>query len=357
VREADAVATYRVSGPSGRLEPAGRQDLGEVHQLVGDPDGRFVYAAHGPLGTADPSIAVYGAQADGSLALLSEAWSRPDIGPFRSGWTWLAAGRGRVYALWMTRRGGGGQHESDAYVTHAVTAGGELGPAYVQQFLWDDPGSVTLDAGADVLYKAAPEWWVDSTEQEGLTAHAVEDDGRLRQMGWSELCGELRVGRVEPFLSVRGWVFGGVHTGQGERVCSWQTLRLASRGSVGDVGTVAAGWAPSDETSPAMLAFAKAVLRGARLVRSDLRLMSLAAGPELVDLEELPTRAGQLLFHPSGRFLYVSGGDGSLRVYAASPQGGLLLVEDLPDSGGAPTPFVGPARSLAVSVRPSVPRL
>jgi len=366
VRQADAVATYRVSNPSGHLELVGRQDLGEIHQLVGDPDGRFVYAAYGPYGTGDPSIAVYAAQADGALDLLSEAWSQPDTGPFRfgNGWKWLAASPARVYALWTTRRGGGAQHSSDAYVSHAVTAEGELGPAYLRQFLWDDPGYVTLDPGAHVLYKAVPEWWVDSTEREGLTAHAVEADGQLRQTGWSELCGELHVGRVEPLLAVRGWVFGSVYTGRGDRVCSWQTLRLAPRGSLGDIGTVATGWTPSDEALPGMLAFAKAVLGRAPsygLVRTDLRLLSLgsAAGPELVDLEEFPTYARQLLFHPSGRFLYVSGDDGRLRVYAAAPQGGLEMVEDLPGAGGAgpSTAFTSLTLSMAVSASPSTPRL
>ncbi len=366
VRQADAVATYRIDGVSGRLDLVSRQDLADVQELVGDPSGRFVYAAYGPDATGDPAIVVYAAQADGALALLSEAGSRPDIGPFSfgNGWKWLAASPGRVYALWTTRRGGGGQHSSDAYVTHAVTADGQLGPPYVRQFLWDDPGHVTLDPGADVLYKAAPPWWVDSTDREGVTAHAVEPDGRLRQTGWSDRCGDSQVGEVVPLLAVRGRVFGSEHAGQDYQVCSWETIRLAPRGSLGDVGKAAAGWTPTDQASPGLLAFAKTVL-GPRpsyaFVRTDLRLLSLgpAADPELLDLEVFPAYPRQLLFHPSGGFLYVSGGDGRLRTYAIGPQSGLEMVEDLPGAGGAgpSTAFTSLALSMAVSVRPSTPRL
>jgi hypothetical protein len=96
-------------------------------------------------------------------------------------------------------------------------------------------------------------------------------------------------------------------------------------------------------------------------VRTDLHLLSLGTGhdAELLDRVEFPAKVGQLLFHPSGRFLYVSGGDGSLRSYAIGPQSRLEMIEDLPDAGGVDpsSGFTNSVLSLAVSVRPGTPRL
>jgi hypothetical protein len=368
VRQADAVVSYWIDDHSGRLELTARQDLGDIHQLVGDPRGRFVYAGCGRNGTNDPSIAAYASEAGGSLTPLSEAASHPEPGswPWSSNrWKWLAASSSRVYALWTERRGGGGQHNSDAYVSHAVSESGQLGPAYVHQFLWDDEGHVTLDAGADVFYKAAPPEWVDSTDREGLTAHAVEPDGRLTQRGWSDLCDGTQARDVRPLVALRGVVFGNAYVPWPRtKVCSWESPRLAPRTSLGDVGSVAAGFSPADSTSPALLAFAQAIHRPApsyAFVRTDLRLLSMATGhdPALLDRVEFPANVGQLLFHPSGRFLYVSGRDGSLRTYGIGPQNGLELIEDLPDAGGAgpDSGFIDAVLSMAVSVRPGTPRL
>jgi len=116
VRQADAVVSYWIDDHSGRLEVTARQDLGDIHQLVGDPHGRFLYAGYGRNGTNDPSIVAYAPEAGGSLTPLSEVASHPEPGSWQwgNGWKWLAASPSRVYALWTERRGGGGQHNSDA---------------------------------------------------------------------------------------------------------------------------------------------------------------------------------------------------------------------------------------------------
>jgi hypothetical protein len=96
-------------------------------------------------------------------------------------------------------------------------------------------------------------------------------------------------------------------------------------------------------------------------VRTELRLLSLGTGadPDLLDLAELPAEVRQLLFHPSGGSLYVSGADGSLRAYVIGPQNRLELVEDRPDAGGTSpvSGFIESSSSMAVTVRAVTPRL
>jgi hypothetical protein len=156
-------------------------------------------------------------------------------------------------------------------------------------------------------------------------------------------------------------VFDSVYTKPDNRVCSWQTLRLAPRKSLGDIGTITTSWTPSDEASPKMLAFAKAVLKPAPsygLMRTDLRLLSLGSTtePELVDLKKFPTYARQLLFHPSGRFLYVSVTTDAC-AYAAAPAG-RAAGDRGPARRGRRADALRRFLPLAgLSVHPSVPRL
>jgi hypothetical protein len=363
------VATYRVDGLTGRLELLVRQDLGDMEQLAGDPQGSFVYAAYRNERDADPSIVCLAAGDGGVLVPVSEAKSRPERGSLwsSSGWEWLAAGSSRVYALWSERRGGGGQHTANAYVSHAVTEGGLLGPAYVRQFLWDDAGLVVLDPAAGMFYKAAPPEWVDGTAFDGLTAHTVEADGGLTQTGVSDLCGGTSVppdydNSIVPLVALRGVVFGRARLGTGLTVCSWEGPRLAPRGKLGDLGSGAAGFTPAEASAPALVAFAKEVDRPApsyAFVRTDIRLLSVGTGADAVLLAsaEFPARVRQLLFHPSGRFLYASGHDGRLRTYAIGPAGHLEPIEDLPAGSVAGPSFGYGSSSLSVSVRTTTPRL
>ncbi len=98
--------------------------------------------------------------------------------------------------------------------------------------------------------------------------------------------------------------------------------------------------------------------------RTDLRLLSMESDGSvaLLDTAELPSRVRQLLFHPSGRFLYVADEDDSLRTYLVSPGKRLEPIENMPDTArpsvGRDWPYYeAEPPFMAVSVRPGMPRL
>jgi hypothetical protein len=368
--EGGDITTYQIDGITGRLDLAGTQRLGDVRALAGDPDGRYVYMAYVPQELSvnpreDASIALYEADASGSLIARSEAWSRPwELGHGYScgnfGWTWLSATRDRVWGIWLSRFGGGCQHEAYTAVTHVAQAGGQLEPA-ARGDSWMDSGWATLDTGTDVLYKSR--YGFGQYGPGALTAHGAEPDGRLRITGYSSLCVASQVSEVKPLTATRGLVFGSDY---GEAaVCSWEGPRLAPRANLGFAASQGAASSPTDPTATTFLAMAGDVRTRQNVYeRTDLRLLSMEGDGSvaLLDTAELPSRVRQLLFHPSGRFLYVADEDDSLRTYLVSPGKRLEPIENMPDTArpsvGRDWPYYeAEPPFMAVSVRPGMPRL
>jgi hypothetical protein len=239
-------------------------------------------------------------------------------------------------------------------VSHAVTNGGQLGTAVIGGF-WEDYGEAALDAEDDVPYKSRSGG--DYSSSGALTSHIVELDGRLKTMGTTSLCGDSEVASVSPLVAVRGFVFGREAYGDGT-VCSWKGLHLAPLAKLGISAGVAAGFSPSDGGAPAMLAMANDVFTPQNVyLRTDLRLLSMESDGEvaLLDTVEVPGGVGQLLFHPSGHFLYVADADGDDRLSTYSVSAGRLQpIESVPDAA-RPSGYLLPS-FMAVSVRSNVPR-
>jgi hypothetical protein len=228
--------------------------------------------------------------------------------------------------MWYT----GTYHDTyHTYVAHAVGDDGQLGPAHVREFTEFDPERVAVDVGSDrdVFYKG--------TETGGLTAHLVQPDGSLEQMGASHLCGAI------PLVAVRGFLFA---PGPEETVCSFEGPRLAYRGTSelrADYPYYAVALALRDGASsssptrrPAALV---AMTTSSRTVR--VFAMSDDGGLEPLDTVE-PGYTRWMLFHPSGRFLYVSHGSSSadsplgLTVYSIDADGHLAVLQTLEGGGG-----------------------
>jgi hypothetical protein len=263
-----------------------------------------------------------------------------------------------VWGLWQYRFGGGCQHDAYVGVTHVVTAGGGLGPA-VSGDLGFEFGGTALDAGADVIYR---EHYAGYDSPGALTAHVVGPDHRLRAMGWTTLCLASEVYEVRPLVATRGFVFG--HADLTGSVCSWEGPRLAPRGNLGIDASTAAAFSPGDLASPALLAMTDDVAGPSprhAYQRTILRLLSVAHGGDvaLLDAVDLKSRAWQLLFDPSGRFLFVADEEGTLYSFGVSDGSRLEPIESVPADARPARAFYYPSQPpfLAVSARPGVPRL
>ena len=355
-----SVVTYRIDAATGQLRPSATQTVGDAHTLTGEPQGRHVFAAYGPRSGAshDPSIVAYAPDpSSGSLMTLSEASSDPIWCPGcaawgrRQEWYWLSASSTRVYAMWLT-----GTYHDDyhTFVTHAVGNDGRLGPAYQEDFSEWDPGTVAVDVDADVFYKGT---WTG-----GVTAHFVESDGRLTRMGGSHLCVASTVDSADPLVAVRGFLFASSHIGYDKAVCSWEGPRLAPRSNLGLQSDYAVALAPRDVSSVSSSSPASrpATLVAMRMDSSttkqyEVRLFALSddGDPEPLDTITGSGWARHLLFHPSGRFLYLSHGafyadsPDNLTVYSIDSQGHLAAVQTLDDGGGAMAVTLPPVRASA----------
>ena len=349
-----SVVTYRIDAATGQLRQSATQTVGDAHTLTGEPQGRYVFAAFGPRGGPpywDPSIVAYAPDPlSGSLKALSEASSDPIWCPSCAAWGrsqdwyWLSASSTRVFAMWRTVT----YHDTyNTYVTHAVGDDGRLGAAYVQDFSEWDPDEVAVDADSGVFYKGS--------QREGLTAHRVEPDGSLEQVAASDLCLSSTLQSARPLAAVRGFVFAWSLVERYERtVCSWEGPRLAPRANLGLESDYAVALTPRSVSGAAS---SSAASRPATLVamrtshpvsdgdpfgkRYEVRLFAMSddGGLEPLDTVE-PGYARQLLFHPSGRFLYVShapspsGSTVGLTVYSIDAQGHLGVVQTLEGDGG-----------------------
>jgi hypothetical protein len=231
-------------------------------------------------------------------------------------------------------------------VSHALGDDGQLRPAYVREFDEWDYGYVTVDVDSDVFYKQG---------NTGVTAHFVEPDGSLRQMGASNVCGVSTLEEARPLVAVEGFLFASAYVGRHSRfVCSWEGPRLAPRAKLaldseyyGYAVALSAVDASGASSSPA--ASRPATLVAMRIGDGyhkgyEIGLFAMRDG----DLQPLDTVesecAKRMLFHPSGRFLYVSHAGylwsnpnppESLSVYSIDAQGHLGFVEMLEGAGGA----------------------
>ena len=252
-------------------------------------------------------------------------------------------------------------------MTHAVASDGQLGPVYAQSFESDvDPGEVTVDVHADVFYKAG-------TQVAALTAHVVEPDGRLTQMGWSDLCGTSKGGLATPLLAVRGFVFAGWSPFESDTTCSWEGLRLAPRARFTLRSQAATAFVPPSDAAPALVAMSSGPPTQSDHYPNHHEVQLFSMGPDgslqLLDKADAPTDldVAQLVFHPSGRFLYVSYrtsdnsrryAGSSLRAYSIGPDGHLAMVESLDGAGGYTLPWFDSRQPImAVSTRVIAPRL
>jgi hypothetical protein len=355
VLQGSSVATHAIDAATGQLRPSTTQDIGDAHTLTGEPQGRYVYAAFGPRGGSpylDPTIVAYASDpASGSLTKVSEASSQPFWGGAAGRWDWLSASVTRVYGMWATIT----YHDwYPAYVTHPVGNDGQLGPAYVRDFGEQDHGRMTVDVESDVLYK---------TGETALTAHVVTPDGSLRQAGESNLCVAAQLEYAEPLVAVRGFVFGWADRGVGApTTCSWEGPRLAPRANLGLSSRYAAALALPDGASPFTLSTRPTALvamktsydvrRGDHyLAVYEIRLFAMGehGDLELLDTVE-PGFEWKGLFHPSGKFLYVSevayesAQPQKLTVYSIDPHGHLAVIETVEGGGG----------TMAVTLAPQV---
>jgi hypothetical protein len=351
VLQGNSVITYAIDGATGQLRPSATQDVGDAHTLAGEPQGRYVFAAFGPRGGPpywDPSIVAYAPDpVSGSLTKVSEASSEPIWCPGCSpvgrsgGWYWLSASATRVYGMWGTTT----YHDwYPAYVAHALDDDGQLGPAYVRDFGEFDYGHVTVDVESDVLYKEGAT---------GLTAHIVEPDGSLRQAGASNLCVGTKVWGATPVAAVHGFILARTSIDQVGTTCSWEGPRLAPRANLGVYAEDAAALALREGASSFSLASRPAALVAVRSSYSvkhgdryqtkyEVRLFAMGDDGHLEQLDTVePGFEWKGLFHPSGRFLYVSqvvypsAEPQKLIVYSIGPQGHLEVVVTVEDGGGA----------------------
>ncbi len=335
------LTSYRIDA-TGRLLGTADQPMVDVHQITGEPQGRFVFMAYGPRDHKTSqlrSIVSYVAnEHDGSLTAVSEGSSVPD----RCGTSWwagdewisFAAGVDRVYGIWLCST----YHDDYWYfVTRPVTSDGQLGPESERS--WDDDsgqeGSCyngVFDVRSNVLYKEGPGG--------SLAAHAIGADGRLTLMGGTTSCVARHIYGGQPLVAVRGFLFAqtslGYQSGRPESVCSYEGPRLAPRRDLGFSATKAAGLDPGVDSEPARVAFPVTIpAASGHPVRYELRVFTLAAdgSPQLQDTLETADEVQQVLFHPSGRFLFASVGT-ALWVYTVAPDGHLTKTHDLPGAAG-----------------------
>jgi hypothetical protein len=346
--------TYEIDAATGRLHPPITQHIGDAYMLAGDPQGRRVYAAHGEssfceLGFVLAVVAYVPDARDGTLTPVSRV-------PVWGGqWTWFAAGPDRVHGLvhsmqgWCSRTAFG-------YTSVAIASDGRLGEVVGDGFtLEEERGIVNVDVRSNMLYKAGRV--DDEGGLGGLAAHAIQSNGQLQQTGWTDLCVATAMPSFSmetpedevpvPLVAVRGFLFAAVSLPPDRRtVCSYQGARLKPLADLGFRAYVAEAFVPAAESQPALLAMGVDVPAG-KTTRHELRLFSMNASGDLQlrDSEDLLREVRKLLFHPSGRFLYVSDTADTLLGYAIGPEGRLELVESIDHAGGGMAITLPPAGS------------
>ena len=347
LQQGSSVITYAIDGATGRLRESTRQGLGDASLMVGEPQGRYVFAAYD-----DPGQIVAYAPDPSSGSLMARS-----VAEAGTNWTSLSASSTRLYA---TLYYFSGAHFYPSYVSYAVESEGQLGLPSVEYFEFDTVPSVAVDVDSDpaVLYK--------STETGGLTAHVVDPDGTLTQMGGSHLCLASSMDYAEPLVAARGFLLASAHLPASqpygpstESVCSWEGPRLAPRANLGVDADYAVALTPRRGSSVSSSAVGPATLVAMRTWYSvghglhpekkpQVGLFAMSDDGDLEPLDTVESEcAMRMLFHPSGRFLYVSHSGNcwpdlpgwrrlpeSLSLYSIDAQGHLGLVETLEGAGG-----------------------
>ncbi len=335
--------TYEIDAATGRLHPPVTQHIGDAYMLAGDPQGRRVYAAHGESSFCEvgPVLAVvaYVPDArDGTLTPVS------GVSVWGGQWTWFAAGPERVHGLVHSMEGWCSR-EAYGYRSVAVSSDGRLGDVGGDGFtLEEERGIVNVDVRSNMLYKAGRV--DDYGGLGGLAAHAIRPDGQLTQTGWTDLCVATAMPSFSmetpedevpvPLVAVRGFLFAAVSLPPDRRtVCSYQGPRLKPLANLGFRAYVAEAFVPAAESQPALLAMGVEVPAG-KTMRHELRLFSMNADGalRLLDSGDLLRDVAKLVFHPSGRFLYVSDTADTLLGYEIGPEGRLAPIESIDHAGG-----------------------
>jgi hypothetical protein len=178
-------------------------------------------------------------------------------------------------------------------------------------------------------------------------------------MGASHLCLASTTGDAQPLVAIRGFVFAQSSVDDRNTVCSWEGPRLAPHADLGFEsgyavaialpGVGSSSTADRPATLVAMRTSSSVKHGDSYKTKYEFRLfaMSNRGDLELLDTVE-PGYAQQLLFHPSGRFLYAShaagpyGSTPSLTAYSIDPQGHLGVVATVEGGGGAMVVTVPP---------------
>jgi hypothetical protein len=342
--QGESIATYRIDGTTGQLQASVTQDLADARTLAGEPQGRFVYAARSPrsgwyVKESDPLpigyiVALAPDPKTGALTAVSEVPSKPGWhNEFQAsgGWVWLSATSTRVHALWEIST----SHIRASLMTYAVGADGQLGPGAKSSATGTN---AAVNASSGVLY-----WGDREYDDRPLRADTVEADGRLTVLGSSDLCGSSLLYGGVPLVAVNGWLLasGATQKFGPETVCSYEGPQLTPQADFGLSPRVTTAVAVVPRTvlplaaelasgTPALVAMQFRASTGSE--PSDVRLFRMDSDGSL-HLLDTAKATGALLFHPSGRFLYLAGPTG-LKVFAVRSQSQLQLVQELPGSEG-----------------------
>jgi hypothetical protein len=117
-------------------------------------------------------------------------------------------------------------------------------------------------------------------------------------------------------------------------VCTYQGLRLKPIGALDFGATRAEAYVSESEQQPVLVAMnTETPTAGAR--HEELRLFALVddGGLQALDVKDLLKPSRQILFHPSGRALYVIDSVGALHVFTISMHGELDLAMSIDHAG------------------------
>jgi len=351
------VITYEIDATGHLRSPVTQTISTQLSALAGEPQGRFVYAARGGWSSwqsavdgSGPAVVSYAPDPrNGTPSQVSEialglqpAYSCPlcaDAGK----WVWLRGGPHRVHGVWRHAWSTGRKpHRTHTYVAVAVAGDGQLGPVSQTMIGHDeDPGEVVVDVRADVLYEAGNIYFPEPDDpQGGIQAYAIEADGSLKRVGWSDRCLDTTMCEfcyASPLVTARGFLFASRNDYHSPpTVCSYQGLKLKPLNALDLAASAAEAFVPPTEAKPALLAM-NATIDGGGVKREELRVFAMSNEGDLrmVYGEELPDRITQLQFHPSGRFLYAVDAASRLRAYAVGGDGRLSLFMSGDHAGGS----------------------
>ncbi len=358
VVEAGAIVTYRIDGARGRLTKTGSEDLPSVATIAGQPTGRFLYA--GVASTFDGSgggVTSFAVDATtGTLTKVVDV-EKPDCSGTswdrqrpHCQWLWLAAGTNRLYGMWRNDT----YHDwYFSYVSYALEGDGRLAPGYQQEFFENLFARAAIDVDLGLFYNTSGAYGEGASP---LVAYAIESGGSLRQTATNARCDAVGFADPAPLAAGGGKLFVAADIGGSRVVCSYDGTRLESRGS-SPFPTFSATEPPvfptaylgATSTQPALLA-----VYGGTPGQPDLRVFSVSAEGRIESLYALPGPARplqDLLFHPSGQWLFALDVDGAVQVFALGATEG-HAVATVPGSDDGPNKLDGHGRMIVTLPRP-----